>query len=167
MVTQIPSATEKFIVEVIVNPRINIPIKFDEAIKIPIAEMSKSPLRVVSIFEGKRIWPLLTSSILLFWIINILKKFLPERCVIPVVAEAIEIPVWPVAFVRNVVLINVQIRWKAVDRRRLNTKHILNNFPSGEPLAHSIRLVVKMSTWLSDSRSLDLILKLFHILNCI
>lgn len=52
MVTQIPSATEKFIVEVIVNPRINIPIKFDEAIKRPIAEMSKSPFRVVSFFDG-------------------------------------------------------------------------------------------------------------------
>ena len=63
MVTQIPSATEKFIVEVIVNPRINIPIKFDEAIKRPIAEMSKSPFRVVSFFDGILIWPLLTSSI--------------------------------------------------------------------------------------------------------
>ena len=110
MVTQIPSATEKFIVEVIVNPRINIPIKFDEAIKRPIPEMSKSPFTVASIFDGKRICPLLTNSILYFTILNCLQKLLPESWVIPVVAEAIEIPVAPVAFVRNVVLLRVH-KW--------------------------------------------------------
>ena len=41
-------------------------------------------------------------------------KHLPESWVIPVVAEAIEIPVAPVAFVRKVVLFTVQIRSKPV-----------------------------------------------------
>jgi hypothetical protein len=39
-------------------------------------------------------------------------KHLPESWVIPVVAEAIEIPVAPVAFVRKVVLLMVQINLK-------------------------------------------------------